>query len=110
MGNPPLLFLSCSVVLSFLLHLLNFFFKEIYMPNLCQDWTSLMNQGLFQKKKKKGYFRKKELRAICWLHEAAKSSTLMILQCLPRPPLSSPKLAGLGPSRALCYLEMLISH
>lgn len=54
MGNPPLLFLSCSVVLSFLLHLLNFFFKEIYMPNLCQDWTSLMNQGLFQEERIKG--------------------------------------------------------
>ena len=53
----------------------------------------------------KCYFRKKELRATCWLYEAAKSSTEMILQCLPRPPLSSPKLAGLGPSRALCYLE-----
>lgn len=55
MGNPPLLFLSCSVILSFLLHLLNLKKKkEIYMSNLCQDWTSLMNQVLFQKERIKG--------------------------------------------------------
>ena len=55
MGNPPLLFLSCSVILSFLLYLLNFKKKKKrYISNLCQDWTSLMNQVLFQEERIKG--------------------------------------------------------
>lgn len=81
--------------------LIQSFKTEIYISNLCQDWTSLMNQLLLQEER---------IRAMCWFCKAAKSSAVMILQCLPHPPLNSPKLAGSGRSRALCYLEMLISH
>lgn len=52
MGNPPLLFLSCSVVLS--TYSIKKKKREREMPNLCQDWTSLVNQVSFQEERIKG--------------------------------------------------------
>ena len=52
-SSPVISQLQCRIVIFAPLTQF-FFFKEIYMPTLCQDWTSLMNQGLFQEERIKG--------------------------------------------------------
>lgn len=77
------------------------FKKELDIPNPCQDQTSLMNRVLFEEER---------VRAMCWFHEASKSSTATIPHCLPRSSPPTRKLAGRGPSQALRCLRMLTSH